>query len=176
MYINTNDVSWKASECWAGILSLLCEIFKIQSESEVAQSCPSLCDPMDCIAYQASPSMEFSRQEYWSGLPFPSPGHLPDPAIEPVSPALQADALLSEPLAGPKVRRRIWSFQREKRNFTKETRFRLTLRFSFAPLNARRKCSSVPGIQRESAYKPEIPSSFTLLFKSKGKIKCFFRF
>ena len=41
--------------------------------------------------------MGFSRQEYWSGLPFPSPGDLPDPGIEPVSPALQADALPSEP-------------------------------------------------------------------------------
>ena len=42
--------------------------------------------------------MGFSRQEYWSGLPFPSPGDLPDPGIEPGSPALQADALPSEPL------------------------------------------------------------------------------
>ena len=42
--------------------------------------------------------MGFSRQEYWSGLPFPSPGDLPDPGIEPESPALQADSLLSEPL------------------------------------------------------------------------------
>ena len=41
--------------------------------------------------------MEFSRQEYWSGLPFPSPGDLSDPGIEPGSPALQADALPSEP-------------------------------------------------------------------------------
>ena len=40
------------------------------------------------VAYQASPSMLFSRQEYWSGLPFPSPGDLPDPGIEPGSPAL----------------------------------------------------------------------------------------
>ena len=45
------------------------------------------------VAYQAPPSMGFSRQEYWSGLPFPSPGELPDPRIEPRSPALQADAL-----------------------------------------------------------------------------------
>ena len=43
--------------------------------------------------------MEFSRQEYWSGLPFPSPGDLPDPGNEPQSPALQADALLAEPPA-----------------------------------------------------------------------------
>ena len=49
------------------------------------------------IAYQASPSMGFSRQEYWSGLPFPSPGDLPDSGIEPGSPALEADALTSEP-------------------------------------------------------------------------------
>ena len=49
------------------------------------------------VAYQAPPSMEFSRQEYWSGLPFPSPGDLPGPGIEPGSLALQADALPSEP-------------------------------------------------------------------------------
>ena len=49
------------------------------------------------VAYQAPPSEGFSRQEYWSGLPFPSPGDLPDPVIELGSPALQADALLSEP-------------------------------------------------------------------------------
>ena len=48
------------------------------------------------VAYQASPSMGFSRQEYWSGLPFPSPGDLPNPGIEPGSPALEADALTSE--------------------------------------------------------------------------------
>ena len=48
------------------------------------------------VAHQALPSMGFSRQEYWSGLPFPSPGDLPDPGIEPRSPSLQADALPSE--------------------------------------------------------------------------------
>ena len=49
------------------------------------------------VAYQASPSMGFSRQEYWSGLPFPSPGKLSDPGIEPRSPALEEDTLTSEP-------------------------------------------------------------------------------
>ena len=49
------------------------------------------------VAYQAPLSTGFSRQEYWSGLPFPSPGDLPNPGIEPVSPALQTDTLLSEP-------------------------------------------------------------------------------
>ena len=45
-----------------------------QSESEVTQSCPTLCHPVDCVAHQAPPSMGVSRQEYWSGLPLPSPG------------------------------------------------------------------------------------------------------
>ena len=52
------------------------------------------------VAHQAPPSMEFSRQEYWSGFPFSSPGDLPDPGMEPRSPALQADALPSEPPVG----------------------------------------------------------------------------
>ena len=49
------------------------------------------------VAYKAPLSMEFSRKEYWSGLPFPSPGDFPDPGIKPRSPALQVDALPSEP-------------------------------------------------------------------------------
>ena len=53
------------------------------------------------VAYQASRSMGFSRQEYWSGLQFPSPGDLPDAGIEPKSPALEADALTSEPPGKP---------------------------------------------------------------------------
>ena len=54
-------------------------------------------------AYQARPSMEFSRQEYWSELPFPSPGNLPDLGIEPRSPELQADSLPSEPPGKPSL-------------------------------------------------------------------------
>ena len=53
------------------------------------------------VAYQAPASMEFSRQEYWSGLPFPSPGDLPNPGIELRSPTLEADALTSEPPGKP---------------------------------------------------------------------------
>ena len=63
----------------------------------VDQSCPTLCNPMNCIACQAPLSMEFSRQEYWSRLPFLSPWDLPDPGIEPGSPVLQADSLLFKP-------------------------------------------------------------------------------
>ena len=61
----------------------------------VAQLCPTL--TLWTVAGQAPLSMEFSRQEYWSGLPCPSPGDLPNPGIEPKSPTLQADSLLSEP-------------------------------------------------------------------------------
>ena len=53
------------------------------------------------VAHQAPPPMGFSRQEYWSGLPFPSPGDLPHPGIELRSPTLQADALTSEPNGSP---------------------------------------------------------------------------
>ena len=57
------------------------------------------------VAYQAPPSLGFSRQEYWSGLPFLSPGDLPNPGIEPGSPAFHADALTSEPPGKPKRHR-----------------------------------------------------------------------
>ena len=60
------------------------------------QSCLTLCDPIDCSP-QSPLSVGLSRQEYQSELPFPSPGDLPDPGIEPRSPALQTDSLPSEP-------------------------------------------------------------------------------
>ena len=68
---------------------------KVKSLSRV-----QLCDPWT-VAHQAPPSIGFSRQEYWSGLPFPSPRDHPDPGIEPRSPTLQADALTSEPPGKP---------------------------------------------------------------------------
>ena len=65
----------------------------------VTQLCPTLCNPL------CSPpgSMEFSRREYWSGLPLPSPGDLPNPGIELRSPALQDDSLPSEPPGKPGI-------------------------------------------------------------------------
>ena len=74
----------------------------IESESEVTQSYLTLSTPWT-VAYQAPPSMGFSRQEYWRGLPFPSPRNLPDLRIEPGSPALQADPLLSVPPGKPNM-------------------------------------------------------------------------
>ena len=61
----------------------------------VTKSCPTLVT-LWTIDYQGPLSMGFVRQEYWSGLPFPSPGDPPDPGIKPRSPALQADSLLTE--------------------------------------------------------------------------------
>ena len=77
-----------------------------ESESEVSR----LFATPWTVAYQAPRSMEFSRQEYWSGLPFPSPGDLPNPGIKPGSPALQADTLQSEPPGKPCIHTSIFSY------------------------------------------------------------------
>ena len=61
--------------------------------AKLLQSCPTLCNPMDCCPPD-SLSMEFSRREYWSGLPYSAPGDLPDTGIQSVFPALQAYCLL----------------------------------------------------------------------------------
>ena len=66
----------------------------------VAQSCPTLCDSMDCNP-PGSLSMGFPRQEYWSGLPFPSPGWLPYPGIKPASPALAGGFFPADPPRKP---------------------------------------------------------------------------
>ena len=65
-----------------------------------SQSYPTLCDPMDAPTSCLCP-WGFSRQEYWSGLPCPPPGDLPNTGTEPMSPELQMDSLLSEPPGKP---------------------------------------------------------------------------
>ena len=69
----------------------------MQVKVKIAQLCPTLCNPMDYTV-----CMEFSRPEYWSGQPFPSPRGLPNPGIEPRSPTLQVDSLPAEPQGKPK--------------------------------------------------------------------------
>ena len=78
--------------CISCSFTLRCLKVKVKSLSRVQL----LATPWT-VAHQAPPFLEFSRQEYWSGLPFPPPGDLPDPGIKPRSPTLQADALPSEP-------------------------------------------------------------------------------
>ena len=76
--------------------------------NSVAQSCLTLCDPMNCstpgLPVHQIQSMAFSRPEYCSGLPFPSPGGLPNPGIKPRSLALQADSLPFEPPGTPRLK------------------------------------------------------------------------
>ena len=78
------------------------KVGKLKMKVLVAQLCSTLWDPIDC-SHLGPLSMEFSRQEYWRGVPFPSPGEIPNPGINPRSPALQADSLPSEPPEKPKV-------------------------------------------------------------------------
>ena len=70
------------------------------AESVVTQLWPTLCDTMDCSPLGSS-VLGILRQECWSGLPFPSPGDLPNPGIKPGSLALQADSLQAEPPGKP---------------------------------------------------------------------------
>ena len=81
---------------WTPVISELMKKLKVL----VPQSCLTHWNPID-TACQAALSMGFSRQEYWSELPFLSPGDLPSPGIEPRFPALQADSLQSEPPGSP---------------------------------------------------------------------------
>ena len=80
----------------------ICSIIPTDGDGLVAKSCPTLVTPWT-VAFQAPLSMGFSRQKYWSGLPFSSPGDLPDPGNEPRPPALQADSLPTE-LQGKPIR------------------------------------------------------------------------
>ena len=87
---------------------LLVAGFETKKVKVKSLSCIRLFATLWTVAHQAPPSMEFSRQEYWSGLPYPSPEDLPDPGIEHGSPALWADALPSEPPGKPKCQARSW--------------------------------------------------------------------
>ena len=84
---SSTPVAFKVSVTANLIIDIVCVL--------VAQLCPTSCDPMGC-SLPAPLYMEFSRQEHWSGLSFPSSGDL-EPGIEPRSPAFQADSLPSEP-------------------------------------------------------------------------------
>ena len=107
----TNEtVTWfTINEQWRFVkwMNKWLKIQKVYS-SLVATSCSTLATPRT-TAHQAPLSMGFPRQEYWSGLPFPSPGELPDPGTKPRSPELQADSLLTELQGKPK--RGLWLFK-----------------------------------------------------------------
>ena len=90
--------SHKKFSRWKGNKNEIVIVLLLKKKSEsVSHSVMSDSETPWVVDHQAPLSMEFSRQEYWSGLPFPSPGDLPAPGTEPQSPVLQADSLLSEP-------------------------------------------------------------------------------
>ena len=92
-----------------GVLTLLFSRFPFDAFyvcAVLTQSCPILCDSMDCSPPGSSVHEIFFRQEYWKGLPFPSPGDLPNPEIEPpspVSPALAGRFFTTEPPGKPRA-------------------------------------------------------------------------
>ena len=99
---------WRFSLGWAGkqnsfrahmifvFIYILNAVWWVWVLCLVAQSWPTLCNPMNCSPPSSSVYGDFSRQEYWSGLPSPPPGGLPNSGTEPRSPALQADSLPAE--------------------------------------------------------------------------------
>ena len=84
-------------------VSMVVYIHTVVPVSSVTKSCLTLCDPMDSNP-QSPLSRRFSRQEYWSGLPFPSPGTLPKPGIKHTSPALAGRFFTNEPSGKPHMR------------------------------------------------------------------------
>ena len=87
--------------CVCVCVSCVCVCTRTHTHAySVAQSCPLFATPWT-VAHQAPLSIGFSRQEYWSGLPCPPPRGIPNPGIEPRSPTLQAESLLSEPPGKP---------------------------------------------------------------------------
>ena len=94
--VESSDKTWSTVEGNAKSLQCSCLENTMNSGGGlVAKLCPTLAIPWT-VACQAPLFMGFSRKEYWSGLPFPSPGDLPNPEIEPGSPALEADSLPAE--------------------------------------------------------------------------------
>ena len=94
---------------WASWISMCIVVLLLVSHSVMSDSVTSW-----TAAHQAPLSMGFSRQEYWNGLPFPSPGDLPNPGIKPWSPALQVDSWPSEPVGKPKY---VYSFNQIWKSF-----------------------------------------------------------
>ena len=122
-----------------------------------AQSWPTLCDPIDCIAYQAPLSMGFFSQEYWGGLPFPSPSDLPDPGIEPGSPSLQVDSLPSESPKDPSL---LNSVPFKSRNATSQWFQNLQRRSLLLPINTlycNYLCACVSSQNRSSWISVSLP-------------------
>ena len=123
------------------------------------------------VARQAPLSMGFSGQEYWSGVPFPSPGDLPNPGIEPRSPALQADALSSEPPGKPLVAKKPKSQKAKKPCFA--CPLTCGSDCTTASLSAFLLCSALVRTHRRSGVSLRcIPSASSLLCYLRLAMSC----
>ena len=96
LYISATDNKQSQSDQCVSVCVCVCARVHV-----LTQSCSTLCDPMDDSPTDSSLSMGFSRQEYWSGLPFPTPGDLPHPGIEPTSHALVREFFTTAPPGKP---------------------------------------------------------------------------
>ena len=114
-----------------------------------AQSCALLVTPLT-IAHQAALSMESSRHVYWSRLPFPSPGDLPDPGIEPASPALQGDSFPCEPLGKPSLYTMLCQFEIQ----ISEHSIQMKGKYFLAPRGQKRQ---IPAVLRQSGRRKRGP-------------------
>ena len=113
---------------------------KMSVKVSVTQLGPTLCNPMN-YSKQAFLSMESSMQEYFTGLPFSSPGNLPHPGMEPMSPALQAHSLPSEPPGKPRKGTISRSLEKEKRKQSRRNTLRMADNFQKVMTNRKPKFS-----------------------------------
>ena len=111
----------------------------------VTKSCLILCDPRDCspLPHQAPLSMEFSRQEYWSRWPFPSPGDLPGPGIKPRSSALQAGSLMSETPGKPQLTHSRCLIKFSENKEKKEEDFNWTVKDSYEAIKVQNRIKDI---------------------------------
>ena len=129
-------------------------------------SCVQLFATPWTIAHQAPLSMEFSRQEYWNGLPFPPPGDLPDPGVEPRSLALQTDSLLSEP-PGKHTSIRLTKIKK-----TNPTKYRQIYGGSGMFMHCREECKLLQPFQKlQSNVYLQLDPAIPLLDNCSGEIK-----
>ena len=113
-FMFTAVIIYDSQDMEAKYMSISRWMGKADVRVKVTRSCLTLCDPTE-------ESMEFSRPEYWSGYPFPSPGDLPNPGIEPGSPALQEDSL---PAELPRKPKKVWCIYNTKYYSTTHTKMK----------------------------------------------------
>ena len=135
----------------------------------VTQLGPTLCNPMN-YSKQAFLSMESSMQEYFTGLPFSSPGNLPHAGMEPMSPALQAHSLPSEPPGKPRKGTISRSLEKEKRKQSRRNTLRMADNFQKVMTNRKPKFSETIRQDKQHITKPRHITLSSRKLKLKNKL------